>query len=100
MSSGTAGSAGFGAGAGSDFVSGALLPQPDRKTRPTAYSAASCRDLRKGPPDATTLRYGCWRLVHQVKDGMAAVMLAARWDRPAVVVLCVGSFIRDLAPPG
>src|SRR4029077_8184706 len=45
ISSGTVGSAGFGAGAGSDFVGGVLLPQPIAKQ--IAHRAASCRVLRK-----------------------------------------------------
>src|ERR1700736_2684876 len=45
ISAGTAGSAGFGGGAGSDVVAGALLPQP--MTNQIAHRATSCRVLRE-----------------------------------------------------
>src|SRR6266436_6095365 len=97
MSSGTAGAAGFVAGAGSDFVAGESLPQPDRKQ--SAQSAANGRDLRRKPPGVATLRRGCSGLAHKVKDGTAACLLAAGLRQQPVEAFCVDSLIRDLGPP-
>src|ERR1700747_2394996 len=90
-SSGTAGSAGFGAGAGSDFVAGVSLPQPMAKQ--IAHNAANCRVLRQSPPDVETLRFEPSRLPHEVKDGMAMRLLAAARRQSLLVVPAEDSFV-------
>ena len=89
------------------------MPQPMAKQ--IAHNAANCRVLRKSPPDVATLRFEPSRLPHEVKDGMDMRLLAAARLQSLVMApvvdsvvelpvesveaFCVGSVIRDLAPP-